>query len=373
MWLVGYLFNNNGMGTWCWETAHALSSAGEDVVLLCASDVVLPGDASFQVLRVDPPSLDGLHARLWSDGGMLSRHGPRVVREAARQLGEKGHHISHVLLNSTEFFDETIGLPQYVVAWARGISLGHYLWRLRARLAALRRPRAVVRSLLSTVGWWRRDWFAYRHAKRVLAVSVTLCRELRARGVDADLLYPCTHGEGRQEVRERSRVPRLVTSAIDLDDPRKQVLWMVRALKSLGAPATLTLIGEASDELRHAVGELPFEAHVVGALPRDEALELMQQHDIFLFASALDDWGYVVSEAMVAGLAVVAPGIPPFAEMLGDTGTLYPAGDARAFVQGIQLLISRLIDARAETQRRAAAAFSREAFVARLREIVDHG
>src|SRR4051812_13854054 len=99
MWLVGYLFNNNGMGTWCWEAAHALAEAGENVVLVCASDVVFPGSTSVPVLRIEAPALRTVGEKLFANGGLLSRHGPRVMRSAVHVLEAQGHEVTRILLN----------------------------------------------------------------------------------------------------------------------------------------------------------------------------------------------------------------------------------------------------------------------------------
>src|SRR5437588_11244256 len=115
------------MGTWCWEAAHPHAAAAEDVALVCSWDVELPGHTSIEVIRVDAPVRVGAYARMFSPGGMISRHGPRVMHKAVRALEDRGRRIETILLNSTEFFDASIQHSQYVVAWARGVTLANYL------------------------------------------------------------------------------------------------------------------------------------------------------------------------------------------------------------------------------------------------------
>src|ERR1700716_1427295 len=105
MWLVGYLYNNNGMGTWCWEAAHALADAGESVTLVCSPTVSLPGPTTIPILRVAAPApARSIPGKILEAVGQLSAQGPRVMLEAARQLAEAGMPASHLLLNSTEFY-----------------------------------------------------------------------------------------------------------------------------------------------------------------------------------------------------------------------------------------------------------------------------
>lgn len=368
MWLVGYLFNNNGMGTWCWETAHALADAGEEVALVCSSSVSLPGQSGVELIRVDPAPLDSAASRLMASGGMLSRHGPRVMRRATEMVRASGRAPGVLLLNATEFYDEGLPSRQYVVAWARGARLMEYLRRYRAESHAS--ARVAARSLLSTIGWWRRDWYAYEHADGVLAVSSPLNDELRSGGVKASLLHPCTHGAGAAPSRVASSPVRLITSAVSLADPRKRVCWMLDALHQWGrAGVTLTLVGAFDEEIRAAAERTGIPVTLTGPLLRNAALDLIHEHDLFLFASALDDWGYVVTEAMAQGLAVVAPDASPFDEILGATGARFAPGDAASFRSAIERILTDVAGARLTCWNRARTAFSRPTFVSNLRAI----
>ena len=371
MWLVGYLFNNNGMGTWCWETAHALAAAGEAVTLVCSSNVVLPGEPSFEVLRVDPPPRDSIAARLFGSGGMLSRHGPRVMRIAEERIHHGDRRVTAMLLNATEFYDEACLSPQAVVAWARGVTLGRYLQRLaRQRFPS---ARDAARASLGTIGWWRRDWYAYRRADAILAVCASLRDELQCHSVSAALVYPCTHSSADVRAHESVLPVRLVTTAVHLDEPRKRVPWMLEALQEWNGPRlALTLIGVAGPHVRAAAERLPFDVRFTGPVSRADVLQALQEHDIFLFGSALDDWGYALTEAMAHGLAVMAPDISPFDEIVGDAGGRFALDSQASFQSTLAALIEQLPDARARCLIRARKLFSRESLVERIQAAVPH-
>jgi glycosyltransferase involved in cell wall biosynthesis len=369
MWLVGYLFNNNGMGTWCWEAAHALASAGESVTLVCSTSVQLPGHTDIPLLRVDPPPMLSVGRRVLGDGGLVSRHGPRVMRHAVAALARQGRQPHTLLLNSTEFLDASIPSRQFVVAWARGVTLTEYITRYRER--GHDSARESLRAAMSTLGWWRRDWNGYRGAHGTLAVCTPLLRELQAHGVKAALVYPCTHVPARPRRRDGMGTLRLVMAAADLNEPRKRVKWMLDALaQGTRANATLTLIGHADDDLRAAAARVPFPASFVGAMSRDAALQELRTHDVFLFASLLDDWGYVLTEAMANGLAVVAPDSSPFDEILGSSGARYAVHDPLAFLAAVNEVSGDVEGARQRCWERARDAFSRDAFLRQLRDAV---
>ncbi len=371
MWLVGYLYNNNGMGTWCWEAAHALAAAGEQVTLVCSPSVALPGPTDLRILRVaPPPRARSVAGKVIGELTQLSAHGPLVMREAVRELSAAGVPVTAILLNATEFFDPSLPCPQLVTAWARGVTLREYLARLGVQLRGV--SRHSLRAFLGTLGWWRKDWYAFRRAGVVLAVSTPLQDELQSHGVRAELLHPCTHSASLPPLPRGAGQPvRLLSAAVSLDEPRKRIEWMLESLRKWhGTNCTLTLIGAPSARVRAVAGALDMPVEFTGALSRDAVVERMREHDVFLFASVLDDWGYVITEAMSQGMAVVAPNLSPFDEILGDTGALYGAHDASAFRAAVDRVLVDTEGARQRSWDRARRQFSRELFAARLFAVV---
>lgn len=371
MWLVGYVYNYNGMGSWCIEAAHALVEAGQPATLVCAPEVALPADLPFPVLRIASRGhAQSLWGRVSEEAHRLSTRGPRVMREALAHAETTGEPVHAILLNSTEFFDPGIDRPQLVTAWARGVGLESYLQRLRTHLHGM--SLHSVRMTLDAVGWWRRDWHAFRHADLVLAVSDALAHELRERGIRAATLHPCIGVRACVPSPRQIGTPaRLLIVAESLDLPRKRVAWMLAALRAIDpAAATLTLVGSASERIRDAVRETGLSARVIDRVPRDDVQRLMREHHVFLFGSILDDWGYVLAEAMGCGMAVVAPAESPFDEIVGDAGLLYRADSSEAF----RAAVTEAMDSVPQLQPRACARsrerFSREAFMRRLATLV---
>ena len=371
MWLVGYAYNHNGMGSWCLEAAHALADAGEPVALVCSPELKLPEGLPFEVLRVRSityaPTLAG---RLSEELHRLSTAGPRVMRGAIQQLGDRGVTVRALLLNSSEFFDPSLSPPQLVTAWARDITLGAYLARLRTHLQGV--SLHSWRMTLDAIGWWRRDWFAFRGADLVLGVSQALTDELQRAGVRAVLLHPCISlPDGDPRPRAHDGEVHLVIVAESLALPRKRVVWMLEALRDWNvAGISLTLLGEASSAVREAAQATGIPVHFLGRVAREEVQRAMRDGDVFLFASLLDDWGYVLAEAMSHGMAVVAPDASPFDEIVGRAGVRFapssPDDFRRAVVEACDRLdqLPRLATERARTQ------FSRQSFVTRLHALM---
>jgi glycosyltransferase involved in cell wall biosynthesis len=161
---------------------------------------------------------------------------------------------------------------------------------------------------------------------------------------------------------------RLMAAALNLDDPRKGIRLILRALKRITARnVTLTLVGQASERLRERAKRLPFEVSFTGALSRSAVTDLMTRHDIFLFASRLDDWGYVLVEALAAGLWVIAPNQSPFDDIVGEAGDLFTPGPVQSLVACIERAVAQWQpNWRTTAVNRARSHFSRQAFAAQL-------
>ena len=365
--VVAWLYNTNGMATWCWEAAHALHELGHNVLLVAAPDTPLPGIPLVEVIRIGEP--DG-HVSQRSRGmkalHTVSRHlaaGPNgILLKTHKFLADRGVRPAAYILNQTSLVDRHVPCPQVVTAWGYPVSLLAYM-----RKIPLLVPDKTIRSFLHVgllwVGWWRRDWRGYREADRVLPVTKALLASLHRRSVTASLAYPGTC-VGPAPDRKGSGI-RLLMAAIQLNEPRKRILWMLDAMKEAILPAgcVLQLAGEQDESVRQAASRLSIPVEFLGRLKRPELQKVMQQADIFCFGSQLDDWGYVLVEAMANGLIPVAPAISPFDEIMGAVGSGYRPQSQADFISALRSAASSsLVDKRQEAWQRAHSLFSREAF-----------
>ena len=329
---VGCIYDASGMRTWCIEAAESLAETGRRVCLLHSTAVPPPTVSA----SVDTVPIERSHVMPRREGGRIRRELARIsrrpgpcLREAIRQLDARGLSPEAFFLNASLFVDPVIEVPQFVVAWASPASFVGYMKKLPTHH---RRLWSIdgIRTMLDHVGFYRRDWFAYRHATGVLSVTKHLHSELRASGVKSTLVYPGNRIDPLP-TRQPSDVKRLVMMAADLDAPRKRVHWMLTALRGFPVRAELILIGPGSTATIELAKSTGMRVEATGPLTREDAIAAMRSGDVFLFGSILDDWGYVLVEALSCGLTVVAPDLSPYDESVGPAGFLYAADSALSF------------------------------------------
>jgi glycosyltransferase involved in cell wall biosynthesis len=346
MLVVGYLYNDNGMATWCWEAAHALHRAGQPVILAASHEVTLPGEAEMEVVR--------LHS-VKRSSSVLMRNVRKIIQilypiahpepdgllqELHEELLRRGKQPTAYLLNQTTMIDDRISTSQYVVAWAYPVSLRGYLAKTNLMLQS-KHPLAKPRMFLWILGMWRADWRAYRQAAGVLAVTRTLRDALSEQDVNAFCVHPGTRTLDTLP-RPVGGVRQILIAATLLDEPRKRIEWMLESLAGVDDfdDCELVLAGISSPAIEAAAKRLKFPTKFLGRLRRDELQKLMGNCDIFCFGSKMDDWGYVVAEAVSNGMIVVAPDQSPFDEIVDDTGFMFDPASSSSFVDSLRKAVS---------------------------------
>jgi len=364
MFVVAYLYNNNGMASWCWEAAHALYEAHQPVLLVCSNEVKLPGTPAVEIMRfnsvLEEKSRKSALARI---SQRLSEEPSGFVYQLHQHLKAQGITPTAYFLNQSDLQDSRVEVRQYVTAWAYPTSLLGYLSKL-GKLTGWKPSKAAFWMSVDAVGWWRKDWRSYHSATSVLAVSQRLGSELASQGVRVQVVHPGTSICTEKPREHSGRTCKLLIATLGLEEPRKRVRWMINALKS-GARRdySLTLVGCASDEFKRWVCSDRFPANFTGRLSRDQLQSLVADHDVFLFGSCLDDWGYVLVEAMSQGLSIVAPNLSPFDEIIGNAGSLYSPFSSQEFREKVyELLHSDLLSRQQAAWQRASQLFSRKAF-----------
>jgi glycosyltransferase involved in cell wall biosynthesis len=377
MFVVAYLYNNNGMASWCWEAAHALHEMHQPVLLVCSNEVELPGTPVVEVLRFNPQTggyrRKDLLSRIAGELERLSGESSGFVYLLHQHLQELGIEPSAYFLNQSNLQDPRVDVPQYITAWAYPTSLKGYLSKV-GKLTGwkISKPIGILRKFFELVGWWKKDWRAYRNATSVLAVSQRLSTELVSQGIRGHIVHPGTSISAYELRESANNVCQVLIAAEDLEEPRKRVRWMINALKSsTHINFSLTLVGHASNAFKKWVCD-DFPAKFTGHLPRNQLQNLMAEHDVFLFGSCHDDWGYVLVEAMSQGLVIVAPKISPFDEIVEDTGILYSLASEKEFAgKVLELCNSNLFSQRKSAWERANRLFSRHAFGQSLLDVYE--
>ena len=321
MFVVAYIYSQNGMATWCWEAAHALHELGERVLLVVADDVTLPNLTEVEVLRLPAEAkAKSFWRREWF---RLTTARVDVTGPVAKHLSQLGVKPKACFFNQSNLVDPDLDVPQFVVAWSEPCSLKGYVRKI-PRITDGSFSTANIRMAMEIIGWWRKDWKAYRSPAHVIAVSERLGAELSQNGVANTVIHPGTSVPFSTQSRIKSNPMTAAIIALELEEPRKRVRWMLEALNRFcSAEFELYLYGKAGSEFLRELNELRFPVHYMGYQKREQLQHSLAAHDVFLFGSRQDDWGYVLVEALAHGVAVLAPDISPFDEIVGDAGNLY--------------------------------------------------
>ncbi|PWC32981.1 glycosyltransferase [Azospirillum sp. TSO35-2] len=129
-------------------------------------------------------------------------------------------------------------------------------------------------------------------------------------------------------------------------------------------------------QFRRDVAPVADRVHLLGALPRNDALAVVARAELAVVPSLWESFGFVVVEAMALGVPVVASdcgGLPEIVEE-GRSGWLVPPGEA---VPLRDTLIARLADrdglaAAADAARRRAADFDVDTVTAGVVALLEH-
>lgn len=105
--------------------------------------------------------------------------------------------------------------------------------------------------------------------------------------------------------------------------------------------------GNATADLKQALGRLGLEEIVCFLGHRQDVGDLLSAADMFSFPSVYEGLGGAVIEAMAMGLPVVASDLPALREVVGDAGILVPPESPAALASAItELLDDRALSAR---------------------------
>lgn len=224
--------------------------------------------------------------------------------------------------------------------------------------------------------------FAFNMADYSLAPSRAVQREMKAlgvrevglwgRGVDADKFNP----------NHRSAEMRHQLSDGDIDAPLLIYVGRLSAEKQIDQikgvldaipEARLAIVGDGpareSLEAHFAGTRTKFMGYMTGA----PLYQAYASADVFVFPSALETFGLVVTEAMAAGLPVVASrvgGIPDVVQ-IGKTGYTFDVSDVDAMIDGVRRVTSSR--ARIEEMGHSARAFAEtQAWPVLMDEVITH-
>ncbi len=218
-------------------------------------------------------------------------------------------------------------------SFARRVLLVHHLTCWELELAA--GPRARARRLEARV---------LRKADRIVATSTTTRKRLIAEGAQAriDVIRPGADRLPRHVRRATNDVIELIFVGAIV--PRKRVIELVHAFASASSSAHLTIVGSRErderyvarvDDLVRGLG-LSRRVTCVGEIDETKLADRLAQAHALVLPSSLEGYGIAATEALHAGVPVLAARTDGLVEALASTG------DAVIFVAN-QLELARSI------------------------------
>lgn len=350
MIVIGYVYNNNGMASWCIEAALALKRKGHEVLVIASSSMPKSSEVDFFYFDIKDESRG---IKFWKKMSARLRRMvnciPFLYRESDflnkldASLKKHDYKVDCYLLNQSNLFNTRVSINQVVVAWADRPFLVDYLRRV---LLVNRSFKERFLALYDALYWYNSDWYAYKKAFSVFAVTDSLRRNIATKINHVHTVYPPFIRRSDIVTRKNysSGKIRICFFALDIEDDRKGYLKLIEYLydSNIKEQIHIDLIGQVSSRFVQLLNhnQLEFTSH--GKLPRENAIEVVKNVDILVFASLIDDWGFVQVEAMSYGVIVLAPNVNPSVEIVGLKELLYECSNKESFLNKLQYAILAL-------------------------------
>ncbi len=121
---------------------------------------------------------------------------------------------------------------------------------------------------------------------------------------------------------------------------------MARALRELPDAVHFAVAGDGPERARLEALSPPGRLHLLGSLDVDGVATLYRAADLLVLPSEREGWPNVVTEALAAGLPVVATPVGAMPELLADpyAGSLVRGGDHRALAAEVLRHLQRPCD-----------------------------
>lgn len=250
----------------------------------------------------------------------------------------------------------------------------HYNYRLAAfTWENIRRPGRPPTGWQEASVMRRVDW--------MLAGNSEAAGVLRWRGYSGPVSVVPQVGVNPVHFAEPAPLPTIYTSAGDQPRigfvgrlvPQKGVLDLLSAFVPLAGKASLLYVGEGplDSTLRARAKEAGVEDRVTlaGQVPYRDMPAYLKGLDVLVLPSRTtpvwkEQFGHVLAEAMLAGVAVVGSDSGAIPEVIGEAGLIFPEGDVGALRERLAFLLEHPEEQRALAEagkRRALALYTDEA------------
>ncbi|WP_138735916.1 glycosyltransferase [Modestobacter excelsi] len=237
-----------------------------------------------------------------------------------------------------------------------------------------------VRLLRAVGGWIERTTLG--RADAVVVLTERTAAALRADGVPAERIAVVPSGFepslfAALDERGATDRTRLRIGYVGRLAAQKRADLLVTAFGRMTRPAELLLVGDGPERARvqRLVRQSPATDRIrtTGFVEHAAVPGVLASLDVLVLPSAYEEMGSVLTEAMAAGLPVVASDVGGIPEVVrhGETGLLVPPGDVTALAAALDRLVADpgLRDRLAAGARRRAADYSWPALAARVADL----
>lgn len=326
---------SGGLSTYAFELSKALAERGLDVILIGIGQGVDSRTFNYSSLQHSKALTKLKDPLLWntSIGAIASN----IIRSSSTD-------IVHCVYPALVPFIR-LRKPIVCSGWFNPHNL-----QSRLSIAIGMSPFSLSRlgELWGQTEYFLLDEFGYRSSRSIFAITKVLEENLRMRFREKVRYLPPGIKLTLEKREKGNNRIRIACIASDLENPRKGVSTLLMTLALL-EPSTLKkieirLIGGYSERLKTQVDMLRrrlISIDLLGYIPRQKILENLLQTDILVCPSLYEEFGYVVLEAMSAGVTVVATKIRPLTDIITDgvSGFLYEKKSISQLLSIISMLI----------------------------------
>lgn len=196
-----------------------------------------------------------------------------------------------------------------------------------------------------------KEYLAFRWSDCIIAMNSEAETLLRLHGYEKPVMIQ--HGIGCDEGFWKPSAQALPSQPFHIGfvgtlSPEKGVVDLLAACAKLRSAWQLSLIGDGPqrEDLESQVAQLGLGERVVfvGYKPRQEIGKIIQTFHVLVLPSRTtlawkEQFGLVLVEAMLSGIAVIGSNSGAIPEVIGDAGIIFPEGDVSALTQALQHLI----------------------------------
>ena len=324
---------SGGIITYTNNLMRSFSERNIDATFAVSENFPIKFDA--QVIRLPASDMSPLRRFIWEQTAwrrIVARHKPDILYSSAN-FGLLAPPVPQVLLvREGGLFD-----PFYLINVAPGLHVKSIFQRIARRKLIILSARSSELVLTPT------------DAMRQLFLSWAEDLSEKVRKNDYGTISNFSNSQPRARAwREDGILKILFVSAYYRHKQPGLISEAVARLNELGLPCTLVVTMDLEQIARTAGGDMDYfllskgvergQVTMLGNVPYSELPKLYREHDLFVFPSLSETFGHPLTEAMSAGIPVIASDTPVHREVCKDSALYFSPLSPSDLVRQVQHL-----------------------------------